>query len=78
MNLFKLKVINEPEERTYGIAVRFLGLDVAVILNGFLDMWYLFFIKAFGQGITGIYVQVLGLVLITGIKADILFGDTVE
>jgi len=73
MNLFKFRAINDAKDRTYGVAVRILGLDFAVIFNGFLDMWYLFYVKAFGQGISGLYLQVLGLVIVIGAKADILY-----
>lgn len=62
--MFKFKGIKDPLERTLGFSVRFLGIDVSVLLLGWLNEWRLVDVRIPVN--YGIYFQTLGIVLSVG------------
>ena len=66
--MFKFKGIKDSIERTYGFSVRFLGIDISVLLLGWLNEWRLVDVRIPVN--YGIYFQTLGLVLSVGRLPD--------
>lgn len=66
--MFKFKFIRDSGERTLGFSVRLLGVDVSVLLLGWLNEWRLIDTRIPVN--YGIYFQTLGLVLSVGRLPD--------
>lgn len=74
MKPFAFKLIQEP--KTIGFALRFLFIDIAIILAFDPQDWYLIYLRAFGVGVRGIMAQVLFLNMFIG-QNSYLYADLV-
>ena len=74
---FNFKLISDKTERWYGLALRFLGVDLSVSVTGFVNDWRGIHFSAFGEGLLGVYFQFLGLVIYLG-RNELLFTDKSE
>lgn len=65
-SLFKFKTIADPKERLYGIALRFLGIDIMLSAMFWLNDFALFDIRVIRAGGCLMYLQILGFILFVG------------
>ena len=67
-SLVRAKLIKDPVERTLGFSLRLLGVDISVLILGWLNEWRLIDIRVPVN--YGFYLQVLFLVLSIGRLPD--------
>lgn len=73
--MFRFKLIASKQERTYGVMLRFLGLDLSFVVLGWLEDWRVIDLRVPVN--YGVYLQIFGALLTIGRFTEAVWDDQV-